>query len=164
MVVEPAGGVGPRPSLLSSTFWTFLAQIATAALSLVNVLIVARSLGPSGRGEVVFLTATALLLQRVGAFGVQEANVNFGGKRPELHARLATNSFLFAAVLGAATAGAMAVLIFLVPALGGGASTTLLAVALASLPLLLVQLYLWRLVQADYRFAFANLVWTLPSR
>ena len=163
MVVEPAGGVGPRPSLLSSTFWTFLAQIATAALSLVNVLIVARSLGPAGRGEVVFLTASgAPGSSGSGAFGVQEANVNFGGKRPELHARLATNSFLFAAVLGAATAGAMAVLIFLVPALGGGASATLLAVALASLPLLLVQLYLWRLVQADYRFAFANLVWTLP--
>ena len=162
MVVEPAGGVGPRPSLLSSTFWTFLAQIATAALSLVNVLIVARSLGPSGRGEVVFLTATALLLQRIGAFGIQEANVNFGGTNSELHSRLATNSFLFAAVLGALTAGAMAVLIVLVPALGGGASATLLAVALASLPLLLVQLYLWRLVQADYRFAFANLVWTLP--
>jgi O-antigen/teichoic acid export membrane protein len=162
VVVEPAGGVGPRPSLLSSTFWTFLAQIATAALSLVNVLIVARSLGPSGRGEVVFLTATALLLQRIGAFGIQEANVNFGGANSELHARLATNSFLFAAVFGALAAGAMAVLIVLVPALGGGASATLLAIALASLPLLLVQLYLWRLVQADYRFAFANLVWTLP--
>jgi O-antigen/teichoic acid export membrane protein len=162
VVVEPAGGVGPRPSLLSSTFWTFLAQIATAALSLVNVLIVARSLGPTGRGEVVFLTATALLLQRIGAFGIQEANVNFGGKSSELHSRLATNSFLFAALFGALTAGAMAVLIVLVPALGGDASTTLLAIALASLPLLLVQLYLWRLVQADYRFAFANLVWTLP--
>ena len=40
---------------------TFATNMVAAALSLANVLITARQLGPSGRGELAFLTTVAML-------------------------------------------------------------------------------------------------------
>jgi O-antigen/teichoic acid export membrane protein len=54
---EPAGF--QPPSFVSSALFTFGTQIAVAVLSLVNVLIVARALGPTGRGQIALLTTIA---------------------------------------------------------------------------------------------------------
>ena len=147
-----------RPSPLWSTATTFVTNGAVAFLSLVNVLIVSRSLGPVGRGAVVFLMTISAVTSRLCALGVQEANVNIAGAEPDTRRSLATNSLVFAALLGAAGSGTLAVLIALFPGIAAGTSTGLRWVALACVPVLLVQFYLWRLIQADYRFAAANVV------
>ena len=151
-----------RPSLVSSTFLAFVAQVASSVFSLANVLIIARVLGPTGRGEVVFLVTISVTLSSIGTLGVQEANVNFASARPALRRSLATNSILLAALAGllvAAIAGALATV---VPIFGSEPRVVLIAFALASVPLQVLKTYLWRFVQADYHFGVAGVSWTLP--
>ena len=51
-------------------------QLIAATLQLLNVLVIARELGPTGRGEVVFLSAIAYLTAQVAALGVHQAAAN----------------------------------------------------------------------------------------
>ena len=48
-----------RTSAASATVITYGTNLTAAVLSLANVLIVSRALGPEGRGDVVFLAAMA---------------------------------------------------------------------------------------------------------
>jgi O-antigen/teichoic acid export membrane protein len=146
-----------RPSVLSSTLSTFTVGVASSVLSLANVLIVARVLGPSGRGQIVFLMTMAMLTSRFAALGVQEANVNFGSTEPELRGRLATNSLVLALVAGGMGAAIVLALAAVFPAFGGHSDTALRWLALGSVPMLVFNGSLLRLVHADYRFGLANL-------
>ena len=149
-----------RPaSLVRAVATTYATNAAAAALSLVNVLIVARALGPTGRGEVAFLIAVGILTMHLATFSVQEANANFGGSEPEARRALAANSLVFAGVLGIAAALLVAGAMVAFPTLRAGAEAALLAVALASIPVMVLKTYLSFLVRADYAFAIANLAW-----
>jgi O-antigen/teichoic acid export membrane protein len=105
--------------------------------------------------------AIATTLSRVGGFGVQEANVNLGSSEGHLRPALATNSVVLAGLLGGMTAAGVAAIALLVP-LFGNASATLVTAALVSLPFLILSTYLWRLIQADYRFRLSSVAWLLP--
>lgn len=144
------------PSLLSSAAFTFGTQVAVALLSLVNVLIVARALGPAGRGQVALLTTITYLTSQISLFGVEQANVNLAGNHPKMRPMLATNSFFFSIVFGGAAIGFVSGLIAIFPVVGGSLPSGLRWLALGSIPLLIFQTYLLLLVRADYRFAFAN--------
>ena len=133
--------------------------MAVAFLSLVNVLIVSRSLGPTGRGEVVFLTAIAWLTSSMATFGVEEANANLAASHPKVRRSLATNSLFFAAIFGVAAAVALTALIAVVPAIGGDSALGPRSLVFCALPLLILGIYLKYLVQADYGFALTNAVW-----
>jgi O-antigen/teichoic acid export membrane protein len=154
---------GRRRSFASAVVETFGANVAVSALSLVNVLITARALGPAGRGEVAFLTTVAALTSQLAALGVQQANVNFAGSQPRLMPVLMSNSLVLAGVLGVAAAAIVAGAVALVPAVGGGVATPLLAFVLAAVPVLILRIYLEYLAYADYRFRLANLSWLLTS-
>src|SRR5919109_3039960 len=95
----------PTPPARHSRFvvnalMTWGTNIAVALLSLGNVLIVARTLGPSGRGHVAFLTTIGTLVSYLANMGINQSNSNLGGTRPDLRPRLATNSLVFAVALG----------------------------------------------------------------
>ena len=137
---------------------TYGANVGAAALSLLNVLIVARSLGPDGRGQVVFLTTVALLTAAISTLSVQQAIVNVASSDPSSRRSLATNAVALALVLGAIGIACVVVLIAAFPAVGGGAAHGLMALALASIPALILVTYLQLLIQADYGFAFTNVV------
>jgi O-antigen/teichoic acid export membrane protein len=143
-----------RPTFSAAA--TYGASAAVSAIALANVLITSRSLGPEGRGEVVFLTTVAALTSYASLFGVQEANANLAAREPLTRPSLATNSLIFAAFLGIGGGGVVYVLMQLFPALSADASTPLVWAALASIPFLTVQQYLLALLRADYRFTFAN--------
>jgi O-antigen/teichoic acid export membrane protein len=151
---EPAGF--QPPSFVSSALFTFGTQIAVAVLSLVNVLIVARALGPTGRGQIALLTTIAYLSSQVALFGVEQANINLAGIQPRSRRALATNSLILATAFGACAIGFLAGLIAIFPGVGGGLAAGLRWLSLASIPLLIFQTYLLLLIRADYRFAFAN--------
>ena len=152
-----------RPGFFSAAAQTFGSQIAVAIISLGNALIVSRALGPTGRGDVVFLTTIAYLVSSLATVGVQESNVNVAGSHPHLRRALATNSIILSLVFGLIAMGAVALLVLLVPAAGGGSTTELLALTLASLPGLVLSTNLRFLIQGDYGFAVTNLVWVLPA-
>lgn len=153
----------PRSSLVSAAAQTYAATVGAAVLSLVNVLIVARALGPVGRGDVAFLTAIAWLTSNLAALGVQEANANLAGAEPKLRRALATNSVILSLLFGAASAAALILLIAVFPAVAGESSGDLRWLVYAALPMLVLQLYLRFLVQADYAFAVANAAYIVPT-
>src|SRR5881409_714889 len=103
-VAEVQGNADRRPTLTRSALGTYAAQIGISVLSLVNVFIVARTLGAAGRGEVTFLVAVAYITSQFASLGIQFAHSNLAASRPELRPTLATNAALFAALLGGAAA------------------------------------------------------------
>jgi O-antigen/teichoic acid export membrane protein len=152
---------GPASSLATRAVATYGANLAVAFISFANVLLTARMLGPSGRGEVAFLTAIAMLSANIALFGIGEANANLAGKRPGLRPTLFSNSVLFSAGFGLLAILIVAGLVATVPAIGGGASTHLLVAALVAIPILILQAYLMLLAQAEYGFAWTNIAWVL---
>jgi O-antigen/teichoic acid export membrane protein len=152
-----------RPGFLSSAAQTFGSQIAVALISLGNALIVSRALGPTGRGDVVFLTAIAYIVSSLATAGVQEANVNVAGSHPHLRRALASNSIILSFLFGLLAMVAVTVLVVLVPPAGGDSKAVLLALTLASLPGLVLSTNLRFLIQGDYGFAVTNFVWVLPA-
>src|SRR5438477_3063006 len=111
-------GTGRR-SAASATLITYGTNLAAAVLSLVNVLVVSRALGPTGRGSVAFLTAIAWLTSSLASAGVEEANANLAASEPHLRRALATNSVALALLLGTLATGVVAALIELFPGVAG---------------------------------------------
>jgi O-antigen/teichoic acid export membrane protein len=155
---EQAGApAGERPASAGSALLTWGANVGSAFLSLGSILIVARELGPEGRGHVALLTAIALLMGNLATAGVQEANANFAAEEPQARRALATNSVVLALVLGAVAAGALAVLLWAVPdAVGEDTSRKFLWATVAFVPLIILEIYLLYLAQADYAFVVTN--------
>jgi O-antigen/teichoic acid export membrane protein len=145
-----------RPSLRSSATFTFGRKLLVAFLSLLNVLIVARILGPAGRGDVVFVTTLALILAQLASLSVQEANINLAAREPRLRRALGSNSLVLALLLGALAVALTAGLIALIPSLGGDAGAGVRWLALASVPILILATYFERLLDAEYRFTWEN--------
>ena len=150
-----------RPSTSSSLILTYGTNVAVAVLSLVNVLVVARALGPSGRGDVALLTTICFLTANAALLGVNEANANIAGANEDARPALATNSVVLAVLFGAAAAGIIGGLRAVFPGIGGDVRPLLIALALAFLPVLVLQIYLDYLVQAEYGFVVSNLAWLL---
>jgi O-antigen/teichoic acid export membrane protein len=140
---------------------TYGTNVATAVLGLVNVLVVARALGPSGRGDVALLTTISFLTANFALLGVNEANANIAGANEETRPALASNSVLLSLLFGAAAAGIIGGLIAVFPGIGGDVRPLLLALALAFLPVLVLQIYLDYLVQAEYGFVVSNVAWLI---
>lgn len=148
-----------RPSLVSAALATYATQLAAATLSFLNVLIVARSLGPVGRGEVAFLITVAILTANLATFGIQEANANLAGREPRLRRALATNSIALGLLFGAGAVAIVSALMVGFPGLRGDVAGTLFAFAFLAIPLLILRIYFNLLVQADYRFGVTNAAW-----
>jgi O-antigen/teichoic acid export membrane protein len=86
----------------------FIYQIGANAALFLGVLIIARALGPMGRGSVAFLTVSAQIVGYLAPIGVSEATLVFAANRPDQRPRLIGN------LLVAATAGALVVATVLV--------------------------------------------------
>jgi O-antigen/teichoic acid export membrane protein len=154
----------PRSSFAATAAATYGTNLAVAALMFGNVLVTARSLGPTGRGQVALLTTIAVLSANLAALGLFEANANIGGREPEHRGRLAANSAVLAMLLGGTAAGVVALLVAVFPALGGEARTAVLTLALVAIPVLILQSALQTLLQSQYGFAITNIAWLLaPS-
>lgn len=154
-------GAPRRPSLIASASVTYGTNLAVALLSLVNVLIVSRALGPTGRGDVVFLMTIAYLTAQLATFSIQESMGNLGGAEPKLRPALASNSLVLSLLFGGAAAGILAALMEAFPRVAPDTAAGLRWLALASIPMLILQVALEFLVQADYRFTVSNAAWLL---
>ena len=79
----------------------FVAQIVANAGFFAAVLMIARALGPEGRGTIAFVIVAALILSRVADFGIDRATLVFASRRPELRPQLLANSLMFRTTAGA---------------------------------------------------------------
>jgi O-antigen/teichoic acid export membrane protein len=148
-----------RPPFARAAILTYGTNITVAALSLVNVLIVARALGPEGRGDVTFLITVTMITASLFSFGIQQASINYAAAEPHHRPALATNALIFSLVLGALGAATVALLIVAFPAVGGGESASMQALVLTAIPLMIARTYFSFLAQADYAFHVYNLSW-----
>ena len=73
-------------------FWS---KVAGNAGFFVAVLILARALGPSGRGTIAFITVTALVAAQIASLGVGEATTVFVARRPEARGALLANVVVY---------------------------------------------------------------------
>ena len=76
----------------ANLFW---AKIAGNGGYFVAVLIVARGLGPAGRGTVAFITVTALVVAHIAGLGVGEATTVLAARRPGWRSVLLANALSF---------------------------------------------------------------------
>jgi O-antigen/teichoic acid export membrane protein len=150
-----------RSSPVRAAALTYGSNVAGAVLSLVSVLIIARALGAEGRGNVAYLTALAWFTASMATIGLQEANANFAAANPAARRALATNTILLSLAFGGAAVGLLAVLFALVPAVAGEADPVLRWVTLAFVPILIMQICLRLLVQADYGFTVSNVAYLI---
>src|ERR671936_1076554 len=89
-----------RPRFAASAILTYTTSVSVAFISLLNVLITARYLGPSGRGQIALVMSIAGATSIVALLGLDQANVNLAGTDPAARRALATNLLLLAGVLG----------------------------------------------------------------
>ena len=97
------------PTVLPESARLFAAQISGNAGFFVAVLMVARLLGPSGRGTVAFVTVSCLVLARIASVGVQEASTYLAARDASRRGPLLVNLWLFTLV-STATVATVAVL------------------------------------------------------
>jgi O-antigen/teichoic acid export membrane protein len=88
-VDEPASPGGG--ALASGAMLLLASQVAGNAGYFVAVLLLARALEPPGRGEVAFITVTAMVVARCASLGLNEAARVFAARRPADRATLLTN-------------------------------------------------------------------------
>jgi O-antigen/teichoic acid export membrane protein len=99
MLTERDRGREPD-SVAGGSALLFWAKVAGNAGFFAAVLILARGLGPTGRGTIAFITVSALVIARVASLGVGEATIVFAARRPGARAVLLVNLVLF--VVGSA--------------------------------------------------------------
>lgn len=148
--------IAPRRSFGTAAATTFGANVTAAFLSLANVLVTARVLGPTGRGEFVFLTTVAMLTSVLSSLGIEEATANLAGREPARRRSLGGNVVLLAVAFGTAAAFLVASLMSLFPSVAADSDPVKRGIVLAAIPLLILQFYLQFLVRADYGFVATN--------
>src|SRR5437868_13166860 len=87
---------------------TLSARIVTMGLALVSSIVLARFLGPEGRGILVLVLLLPELAVTFGMLGFQDASCVFAGLEPQYRRELVWHSVLNAVALGGAISLGMA--------------------------------------------------------
>jgi O-antigen/teichoic acid export membrane protein/peptidoglycan/xylan/chitin deacetylase (PgdA/CDA1 family) len=106
----------PAQTVLPESARLFAAQISGNTGFFVAVLLVARLLGPSGRGTVAFVTVSCLVLARIASLGVQEASTYLAARDPSRRGPLLVNLWLFTLV-STMTVATLAILVLNIAAI-----------------------------------------------
>ena len=139
---------------------TFLVQILTLVIALANAAIIARWLGPEGKGVLSLALLVPGVLALFFGLGIGAANVYFAGSRRLDIEQLTAHSMAFALMgtaAGAVVAGLLAAtgwLERLVP----GVPLWLLVLAIAGLPMSLLNGFLTAILQGMQRIITINAV------
>lgn len=155
--ITTTNDAGKHRELARAAVGTYSTSLLVSVLSLANVIVVSRALGAEGRGSVAFLTAVAIFMQYASTLGVHEAISNIAARDQTRRRSLATNAVLLSVILGALAAAAIAALVWAAPGIGGDVNRRLLWCALGSIPIMILQTFLGRLLRATYEFALVNL-------
>ena len=135
-----------------------VSKVAVLLLTLVSTIIVARSLGPTGRGAVAVAFSFAVLLVQFGSVGLQTANPYFAARDPARLGRIVANSLWLAFGLGTLLVLAGLAVKLWFPAAVRGLSWEDMTVVLIGLPALLASTLLQSVLLAEGRMVAYNLV------
>jgi O-antigen/teichoic acid export membrane protein len=112
----------------------FLASSVVGATGFfVSALMLARVLGPAGRGSIAFITVTALVTARVAKIGLGQSTSVLAAQRPDARAALLSNLLGFSLVTGLVAGGLLAGGLYLSDAQPAGLTDTQLAILMAGI-------------------------------
>ncbi len=87
-------------SISKNSTITFLSQILTFILGFVTSIILARTLGPKGKGIYALIILIPTLMLKLGSLGIENANVYFTGSKKYKIDDIVSNSLLSSILLG----------------------------------------------------------------
>jgi len=144
---------------IRDTLITFSAQIIAVILGIAAAIVIARVLGPEGKGAYALILLVPTLLALLGNLGIGIANVYFGGSRKHEWVKLASNSLVSAMGLGVLlAAGFLAYLHIFQPSFLRDIEPRYLALATLVLPLSLLAMYFTSILLGQGRIKEYNLV------
>ncbi|OGO03258.1 MAG: hypothetical protein A2Y72_00995 [Chloroflexi bacterium RBG_13_53_26] len=141
------------------TLITFSAQIMAVIFVAATVIIIARMLGPSGKGVYSLVVLIPSILVLVGNLGIGIANTYFGGKKKYEWPEIVSNSLISALVLGTSLALAFLAYFFICrPSFLGDVGSSYVFLAALILPLGLLKIYFSFILLGQNRIKGYNLV------
>ena len=140
--METAIEPGDPQRLRTDVFLTFGAKVVVLALNSVATIVVARALGPSGRGVFYVALGLTLILSQLGTIGLGVANAYVAAQARATARRLTWISLLAAAGVGSVLILAGVAVRELFPDALPNLSTTEISLALAAVPASLAAVYL----------------------
>jgi O-antigen/teichoic acid export membrane protein len=132
------------------------AKVCALVLGTATAVIVARSLGPAGRGSLASAYALMTLLVQLGTLGIASANPYFAAHEPHMSARIASNSLWLAGGLGLTMLCAGLLLKLVAPGAFVDVGWAELSVGMAAVPILLCSMFLQSILLADGRTGLYN--------
>jgi glycosyltransferase involved in cell wall biosynthesis/O-antigen/teichoic acid export membrane protein len=141
-----ATGTGVRAMVL---------RISGYAVGFVGSILIARALGPTGRGLYAYPVALLGIVMALAHIGLEFAQVYLAGQGQDLR-HMWADATLFSLAAGAACWAAVAGVIAIDPHVAGGLPLSWIAVPMGLVPLLLMSLYWANLLQLDGRLVTAT--------
>lgn len=155
----PAAAPGPTSrALTSDVALTFGSKAAVLAFQIGGTVLIARQLGPGGRGIVAVASALLLIMQQLGSLGLTSANPYFGVREEGAAGRIAANSLVIGATAGCLLGVVCLLAKLIVPAALQGLSWLDVGIVAAGLPAALVFLYLQSILLGQGRMLAYNLI------
>jgi O-antigen/teichoic acid export membrane protein len=142
--------------LRSDVFVMFGSKGIVTLLNVASSIVVARALGPSGRGTVAVAFALTLILVQLGTLGLTSANPYLTAQDPGRRGHLITNSLLLAIGIGVALVGVGALLKVFAPSVVKGLSWTETMLAITAIPAMLAALFLQSVLLGEGRMVSYN--------
>ncbi|GIE79399.1 hypothetical protein Aph02nite_53490 [Actinoplanes philippinensis] len=146
-----------RPSMLRAAMQTYGSYLAGSAVSLANVVLTARLLGATGRGEIAFLTTVSGLIAFLASLSASEAMINISGAYPERRPALAGAGVVLAGALGGLGAAVAWIIFWVMPAPGIQFADVDILIAVSAIPIWILQTYFLYLARATYDLGMASL-------
>jgi len=144
---------------IKDTLITFSTQIIAVVLGIAVAIVIARVLGPEGKGAYSLIILVPTLLALLGNLGIGIANTYFGGSRRYNWAELSSNSLVSALALGIVLAFAFLAYFFIVnPTFLKDIEPRCLALATLVVPLSLLTMYFSLILLGQNRIKEYNLV------
>ena len=122
---------------------TFISRILIIGMGLVASIIVARTLGPAGKGIFAALGAMVGIALQFGNLGLHGANVYFTAKDKSKALSLTGNSFWFSLIIGLVLFFSFYLFLFQHPGALGNIDIRLAIITLIAVPFMLLA-YLWQ--------------------
>jgi O-antigen/teichoic acid export membrane protein len=128
-----------------------LSRAAILAFGLAQSVIVARALGPSGRGAIVVAVSLMGLLTQAGSLGLVTANTYFAARERSALGAIAINSLWFGGFVGATLAVSGVAVKLLAPGVLSGLNWSELVAVLVAIPGMLTALLLQAVLLGEGR-------------
>jgi antigen flippase len=132
------------------------AKLCVLVFGAVTTVIIARSLGPRGRGSLAAIYALMTLLAQLGTLGIASANPYFVARYPQTRVRVAGNSLWLAGVLGPVMATVGIGIKLAAPSVLADVGWPELSVGMLAVPILLGTLFLQSILLGEGRTVLYN--------